>query len=908
MSAQEEQAWYYGSKDGERRGPVTIGELSELASRGEVGPKTLVWSYGYADWFPAEQIANQLMSARPAGPVPVAPPPVPAEKPVEAKEAAPVPTVEPAPKKVEPTLGEYPILPQDLAPDKPAEPAGPAIELKPRKGSFVFPRVVGWTIFFAAIAAGTLSVLIGTENPTWPAGAVLAGGFLLGLVSSLAAYRKERYQILDSRVLCHRGGLVSDQTTELEIRNITHVKLKLPWLRYKLYGVGNVIVETAGNAQPVVMRAIREPEKVYADLQERMKKNGYDLTRGQLFHEESPALIGIIGECIGLIGGTIGLCLFLLPNLMGLGLAIGESNLQTALPVAGGVVAVILIAAIIVRFLDLKRRTYRVYNDVVVYEEGFLTRENAIIPYENIADSNTKSSFYDRIFGLYDVQVSCQGSGADIKFRRLANGIALSAAIDQLVVLARQKVKPSAAKSSTAAHDRPRRVEPELVPLGEAMVAELRMHSGRTLVPLMLLFPLLPIWLAAFIQAIIRIGSTRYSVRPGSVRHSYRFLTLHDREFAHDKITGLVVKRNLWDRMFGTLTLKFWSIGSGQPIEFAHISASQLDFTALMRQVGIPSSTDTPYQAETSFGLFTWLRAQLKFLPFTLLFIGGLVYAAMMIDPQFNQANGLPPEIDLRLWLLYATGLPVAIALIAVIRSAIYHSNQRLSFHAHYVEAEQGIIAKRYYYARYGNIKRVKVTRYPGGATGDLQIFVAGEEAIQQAAQKNQGQKGLMKQCSFTSGFLSKADKQGLLLDDILCGRVDPRPEALPAKVLPTLLEARRSAGNAIFSLIFLSILLVPLVVLLPITLPLTVMRVKRWRYRIETARIVKSWGMLYRSEESTLLDRVDSLQQSQGMVNKIFKNGNVTIMTAGSSKPDLHIIDSPDFLAIYQMIRERSE
>lgn len=55
------------------------------------------------------------------------------------------------------------------------------------------------------------------------------------------------------------------------------------------------------------------------------------------------------------------------------------------------------------------------------------------------------------------------------------------------------------------------------------------------------------------------------------------------------------------------------------------------------------------------------------------------------------------------------------------------------------------------------------------------------------------------------------------------------------------------------------------------------------------------------------LLDRVDSLQKGQGPLNKMFKNGNVRIMIAGSSKPDLSIIDSPDYLALYQLIRERS-
>jgi len=96
--------------------------------------------------------------------------------------------------------------------------------------------------------------------------------------------------------------------------------------------------------------------------------------------------------------------------------------------------------------------------------------------------------------------------------------------------------------------------------------------------------------------------------------------------------------------------------------------------------------------------------------------------------------------------------------------------------------------------------------------------------------------------------------------------------------------------------------------VLLPITLPATVIRVKRWCYRIDTARIVKSWGMLYRKETSILLDRVDSLQQNQGPLNKLFRNGNISIMTAGSSTPDFKIIDSPEYLKMFEVIRGSSQ
>jgi uncharacterized membrane protein YdbT with pleckstrin-like domain len=888
MSSHEQEIWYYGSAEGERVGPLTIRELSSLAGKGTITPKTLVWSPGHPDWFPAEQIADHLMGARET--VLTVPGPATEPEPLIAAETVTTPAATPvAAAPVE----ERPRPVETVAPSAAPASSEPPLELQPRKGSFVFPRIVLGVLLSLLVGGATAAILFAVEQPPWYAAGVVVLGSLLAIVGSLTAYRKERYEIHDSRLLCHRGGLMSDQTTELEIRNITHVKLMLPWLRYKFYGVGNVIIESAGNSQPVVMRAIREPEAVYDAVKQRMKRNGYDLTQQQLLHEEKPAIIGIAAECIVTLLSS-SFALFWAGAIAIQARKDIKSPYYDAIALGLIGLAVLLVIAFIVgRILDYRRRTYRVFNDVVIYDEGFLTRHNAFIPYENIADATTNCTLIDQLFGLYDVQVSCQGSNKEIKFRRLKHGAALSNAIDQLVVYAREKKKP-AAKASHASQIRPRRDEPAAVPAGEAMVAELRMHAGRTIVPLLFLFPLLPVWILAMIQTGIRLMSTHYSVRPGSIRHAYRFLTRTDREFAYDKITGVVVKQNMWDRMFGTLTIKFWSIGSGQPIEFTHVSASQFDVTALMRQAGIPTPSPEPYEVRAACGLFTWLRAQLKFMPVFLLAVGGFVYAGIEVDPV----------------LYYLTALPVVLLIGAFIFSMVRASRQKLRFHDHHVEAETGIIAKRFYLARYSNIKRTTVTRYPGSEKGDFQIFVAGEEEYQHTGATKQQQKlqKIMRPCSFTTRYLPKVRETAALLDDILCGRVDPVPDAVPAEPFEVLTESPRSVANTVIRLLLFSILLVVPIVLLPITLPITIIRVKRWRYRVDAARILTNKGILYRSESSILLDRVDSLQQSQGPLNKMFKNGNVTIMTAGSSKPDFKIIDAPAYLELYRIIRERSE
>ena len=104
------------------------------------------------------------------------------------------------------------------------------------------------------------------------------------------------------------------------------------------------------------------------------------------------------------------------------------------------------------------------------------------------------------------------------------------------------------------------------------------------------------------------------------------------------------------------------------------------------------------------------------------------------------------------------------------------------------------------------------------------------------------------------------------------------------------------------------SLLVFPLLPLLPFSLVWFAIAVKRWRYQIDLARVVIRRGVFYRTEETTLLDRVDSLKQNQGPIHKLCGNGHVAIMTAGSSKPDLNIADCPDFRKVYELIRDYSQ
>jgi uncharacterized membrane protein YdbT with pleckstrin-like domain len=780
--------------------------------------------------------------------------------------------------------------------------------LRPYKGSFIFQRVVRALVFFAVAGVG---LSVGLYFGVGPEG-VAAGPLLfvagVGFVYYLAfvAYRKERYEIHSSHLSCKRGSLVSDQTTELDVRNITHVKLRLPWLRYKFFRVGDVLVESAGSSgSEVAFRSIKEPEQVYQRIRVLMQENGYSLKEGELLHESQPDVVGVVVECLGLIATFAFGFAFLAVKAMS---TAGGADVAEDPSEAGKVVGLVFeilgvgltiggLGAIVVHYLDLRRRSYKVFDDVVVYEEGFLTRENAFIPYENIADGNSKQTFVDQVLGLYDVEVSCQGSGSEIKFRRLRRGKEMSDAISRLVEFARAKPTPSL-KGDPKAPDAldlglpEAREEPGLVAPEEAWTAKLKMNMPRAVVPLLPLFPVVPVWLAATIKAVIQVGATDFSIRPNSVKHTYKFLSASEREFAYDKITGLVIKTNPWDRLFGTITVRLWSIGSPQPIDLLHVRRADVDLEALKRQVGIPPESPQPYALTTAFGVGAWLRARLP----GVIALVVLAVALVLLTALAHKA-----------FLIGLVILGVA-TVVGLVYSSVYFARQRISFHEFHVQAETGVLFKTRYHARYSNVKKLEVVRYPASDLGSVKVFVAGEHRLAQAQQK--GGKGAQAggaviPYAFAVSYVTGAADQKRLIDDILLGRVRPQPSPTPAEPLALIHEEQPALGNSMFVLILVSTLTGVGLALLPFTIPFCVVAVRRKRYRVEAGRVVSTWGILYKRQASVLFNRVDTLRHGQGMLNKMFGNGEVTLMTAGSSKPDLVLGALPNHEGFYDEIRK---
>jgi len=119
------------------------------------------------------------------------------------------------------------------------------------------------------------------------------------------------------------------------------------------------------------------------------------------------------------------------------------------------------------------------------------------------------------------------------------------------------------------------------------------------------------------------------------------------------------------------------------------------------------------------------------------------------------------------------------------------------------------------------------------------------------------------------------------------------------------ILFSKPDIANSLTGLIIVSVIIFPLIALLPITIPLTIWWVKVKSYSIQPYRVVAKSGILYKKQVSILFNKIDHINYSQGMLNKIFKNGNISINTTGSSTSELIISNIHNFREFYDVLKK---
>ena len=755
-------------------------------------------------------------------------------------------------------------------------------ELKPNRAAFVnysFIKNFIYSLIFFLIAYLILNKFISVIY-------FITAFILLEIFiyySLTVKYSKERYIFLPDKIIRRSGGIFSDKETELVIRNITHVTLRLPFIQYKLFQTGNIGIESAGSGgTEVFMHSIDNSKQVYEYTEKIMMYNGFRLKKSKLIQQERPSVIGVFFEVFKNFIGTI-FIIFYAGTFIGAGLLATFASSLVLTIILIFLILIFLFARSILKFLDLKRRVYDVYSDTITYSEGFLSKTYSFIPMENLADSTLTQTLIDKIFSLYDVKISCQGSNQEILFKNMVNGHKLESNIDALISKSKSLVgtekKTKEAKVQKQAHYKAKPLQ-----VATSFTAEYKMDGGRTIIPflfLFLIFPLIPLWIIMLIPVIIKMSCTRYLVKPNSMEEEYEFLSAKHKEFTNEKITAIIFKESFIDKWFNTCSIHFWSIGSSEDIKFSNIKKSEGLYENILAKMGVRPQQPI-YQMNSQFKISDFFKATL---PLTLIAV--VVLISSIVGMVFFGAVFLVPLI-----------LLIFVYAIIIIYRHIYYQKSKLKFFKDYVYFKRGIFFEDYYHALYNNIKDITTIKYPFSSLGFVQFNVAGEHTIQHSRQRQ----GQIVSNKFKIKYIENIDNKDELIDLIFYKRPNAQQIAQIENNIqayspqPILVSKQDVANSIIFPLI-----LPPLWLFIPFI----IWSIKVRSYIIQPYRALAKSGILYKKQTSIIFSKVDHINFSQGALNKMFKNGNIRVNTAGSSKAELVIINIHNFKDFYEVLKK---
>lgn len=753
----------------------------------------------------------------------------------------------------------------------------------PQKNAFYFSGLIASVItiaIFAVIAAVLLAIF---TSVSWlvvlPFAALL---FLISVYFMSVRYKKTRLEFGNEHIQFFTGSPISDHQTTLTVKNITHVTLKKPFLEHLLFKTGTVIIESAGSSgQEVHARSLPNSEDVYKQLRELMKHNDFSLKKQTLLQEEKPIIAAVL---VKELGAALLFIFFLGPAFIGSLIAAVAFSLWLLIPVA--LILSGIATALFLRIQDLLRRTYRVYDDVIEYEEGFLTKIDSIIPAENIADANNTQTFVDRIFGASNILVSCQGSG-DIAFRYMPRGEELEKTIDKLAKAYTPLVGQAA---GTRAHIHITPKSAKKTTSKPAVTGHYKMDVARSLVgaiafavPLLLIvgvvlaiFLVLDIsWFSVigfvpFIlilivfsagNALLQAFITAYEVRERGVYKSVQFISRRTQEFTDDKLVGITYSQSIIDKLFDTATIQFLSLSSSPNISFTHIKHPH----ELIKQLREKYYLNTPvlHTHDARFSVVAYIKKNALFL--------------IPLALSFALALAVFPRLATILLAILAT-----VTLISYPFAVLRYKTSHLVLGKEHLEHRVGFFTTTTTIARYEDIKDVFATQYRYSSFGEIFVNVGGVSGQQENAQATQA---IAATNGFTARYIHTPTER---LDDIDAHILGRAPSSEVLKSAPSTLK-----NSALVWLLF------------PPFLPFRLWQVSRFRYTATPDRILKTRGVWNTQTQSITYSNFDHLKMAYGPTNKLFKNGSIRIFTIGSSAAEMTLFNVQDAAGWQQLLEK---
>lgn len=560
-------------------------------------------------------------------------------------------------------------------------------------------------------------------------------------------YKKEEYIITDRKVIYHYWNLFSDNSVEVNLDKVTQVSSILGFVQYNIFWTWNLRIKTAwSDSSKINLKNILSTMDIYENLQGRMRKNGFHLLKDKLVQTAKPHWLWIIWEMFWKVILNFIIVMYVL---WGLITELSSSDIQSASSYAAIpliLFVIITLWIIVINYLDLKRRKYDVYTDSIFYTEWFLTKHFSFLPMESVADTENTQSFFSKIFGLHDVIVSSEWSNNKVLFKNMLDWEQMMKNIKYLkdnIIMWEKDILEWEVKSANSLIGFKDKIEKPLdydkdykVQLKMSMLKTLFIPVMIWVISLILWFFVLPsdmkesaLWIFPIIIVlsiwwILRVLFTTFIVEESSIEKKFEFLSKKHNSFSVEKITGIIIKESLLDKLLWTCSISFWSIGSSSSIKFSDIKKTPDLEKNILAKVWIKLEKEKK-QLPINFSFINYLKSSLWF---------SIVFLVLLLIALISYV--FIPEIGV--YLLSYIVIFIVLFIINYIYKIFYYNKsryiQRIS--SDFIESISWIIFVNKYYVLFRNVKWIKSIKYPLTDTWTFIFNVAWEQITQNKWQK----------------------------------------------------------------------------------------------------------------------------------------------------------------------------
>jgi len=709
-------------------------------------------------------------------------------------------------------------------------------------------------------------------------------------------YKKEEYILSDRKIIYNYWNLFSDNSIEVQLDKITEVRSILWYIQYKIFWTWNLRIKTAWSDNSAInFKNIDSTMDIYENVQVRMRKNGFHLLKDKLVQTAKPHWLWIVWEIFWKTIANFFIVFALFWNLI---TELSNWNIEFGwiliiLPTILFIIVMVLI--IIVSYLDLKRRQYDVYTDSIFYTEWFLTNHYAFLPMESVADTENTQSFFSKIFWLHDVVVSSEWSNNKVSFKNMLDWEQMMKNIKYLkdnIIMWEKDVLKWEEKSVNSLIWFKDKIEKPL-DYDKSFKWEYKMSMLKSILIILptIFFP--PAFVVAIIIQIIRVKFTTFLVEESSIEKKFEFLSKKHNSFSVEKITWVIIKESLLDKILWTCSISFWSIGSSSSITFSNIKKSEDLEKNILAKVWVKLEEDRK-SIPINFSFINYLKSNI----WITLFFWLLFLIWIWISIFITEIN----TIFILLWVIPF----LIIFLFIFIYKIFYYKSSRYIQHiaSDYIESISGIFFISKYYVMFRNIKWMKSIKYPLTDTWTLIFNVSWEQSVETKWQKWFS----IISNSVKIPFISNVFDIHSYFDNILNeSKIDNN----------ILTEAKQDVWNSIFWIIILAIIIIVIVLwvdliawittliffLIIIWLIIWIIKVKY--YNFEKDRVLYSSWIIYKRRQSILYSKFNFIEKNQWFINKIFKNGIVKIYTLWSWRVEMLLKDIDNYKEIYELLKK---